>query len=404
LNAASVKTGWQSITFVEEDFTGLMIAVAVLLLPVVLALPLRFWWNHRVGNEPEHEKYRSFVRRVLDSGKPISSFRQALDYEAKGLGLDAGRQGRIEMDVLHPLKLPHFMLLPVLILSPLVALIGGLIFMLLFPLILVAEWVLIDQKVLAHSVEFILRIMHWGIIGIHRLEEGVREEDAMVEHMHRLPTTAFLGLFCFLVVSYMPLPSWLGILITVLLFLILTSIIVIVKAASHGELVFADTSQRRMQPMERLVDDILAPVVGFGLLFLLSRQLFLTQIGSNSSLFNDPIWFAGVVLIVLYSAAAVAIMVEISFFGFRAIRVREVFHAQVAEMQNPILYSFTRDHGRMELRPIRLLQEHIELNGSANQESKQFGFDDMLRSPSTLREGEAAMPPELPNPELFESE
>ena len=99
----------------------------------------------------------------------------------------------------------------------------------------------------------------------------------MVEHMHRLPTTAFLGLFCYLIVSYMPLPTWLGIAFTVLLFLLLTSVIVIVKAASHGELVFADTSQRRLQPMERLVDDILAPVVGLGLLFLLSRQLFLTQ-------------------------------------------------------------------------------------------------------------------------------
>ncbi|MDP6906812.1 MAG: hypothetical protein QF440_05290, partial [Candidatus Thalassarchaeaceae archaeon] len=294
----------------EQDFTGLMVAVGILLTPVILALPLRFWWGHRVGNEPEHAKYRSFVRRVLDSGEPIASYRLALDHEAKRAGIDTGRQGRIEMDVLHPLKLPHFMLLPVLILSPLVGVIGGLIFLLLFPLILAAEWILIDKKLLSKVVELIMRYMHWGIIGIHRLEEGVREEDAMVKHMHRLPITAFLGLFCFLIVAYMPLPTWAGILVTVLLFLILTSIIVIVKAASHGELVFADTSQRRMQPMERLVDDILAPVVGFGLLFLLSRQLFLTQIGSSNSLFSDPIWFAGIVLIVLYSAAAVAIMVE----------------------------------------------------------------------------------------------
>ncbi len=365
----------------EEKFTGLMIAVGILLMPVILALPLRFWWAHRVGNEPEHAKYRSFVRRVLDSGEPISSYRLALDHEAKRAGIDAGRQGRIEMDVLHPLKLPHFMLLPVLILSPVVGVIGGLIFLLLFPLILAAEWILIDKKLLSKIVEFVMRIMHWGIIGIHRLEEGVREEDAMVEHMHRLPITAFLGLFCFLVVSYMPLPTWIGILVTVILFLILTSVIVIVKAASHGELVFADTSQRRMQPMERLVDDLLAPIVGLGLIFLLSRQLFLTQTGASNGLFSDPIWFAGIVLIVLYSAAAVAIMVEISFFGLRAARVREVFHRQIAEVQNPILYSFTRDQGRMDLKPIRRLKDHIALGDDAIDESKQFTFDDMLRRP-----------------------
>ena len=388
----------------EEKFTGLMIAVGILLMPVILALPLRFWWAHRVGNEPEHAKYRSFVRRVLDSGEPISSYRLALDHEAKRAGIDAGRQGRIEMDVLHPLKLPHFMLLPVLILSPVVGVIGGLIFLLLFPLILAAEWILIDKKLLSKIVEFVMRIMHWGIIGIHRLEEGVREEDAMVEHMHRLPITAFLGLFCFLVVSYMPLPTWIGILVTVILFLILTSVIVIVKAASHGELVFADTSQRRMQPMERLVDDILAPIVGLGLIFLLSRQLFLTQTGASNGLFSDPIWFAGIVLIVLYSAAAVAIMVEISFFGLRAARVREVFHRQIAEVQNPILYSFTRDQGRMDLKPIRRLKDHIALGDDAIDESKQFTFDDMLRRPSSVREGESALPPQRPDMKVFESE
>lgn len=380
-----------------EEFTGLLIAVGVLLTPVILALPLRFWWTHHVGNEPEHIKYRGFVRRVLDAGQPLSGYRHALDHEAKRLMIDAKRQGRIETSVLYPLKLPHFMLLPVLIMSPLVGLIGGLVFVLLFPLILIAEWVLIDRGLLSRGVDLIGRGMHWGIIGIHRLDTGAREDDANVKHMHRLPITAFLGLFCFLMVAYMPLPTWAGILVTVLLFLVLTSFIVIVKGASHGELVFADTSQRRMQPMERLVDDILAPVVGIGLLFLLSRQLFLTQIGSSNSLFSDPIWFSGVVLVVLYSAAAVAIMLEVSFFSFRADRVKRVFQSQIVAMHNPMLYAFTRDHGRMELAPIRSLGAHLKLNGEIQDEAQQFGFEEMLRTPSTLREGEAALPPEIPS-------
>ena len=386
-----------------EDFTSLLIAVGILLIPVILALPLRFWWTYRVGNEPEHARYRRWVRQVLDAGEPLATRRQELDHLARGLPIDASRQGRIEMDVLHPLKLPHFMLLPVLILSPLVGLIGAIIFVLLFPLILAAEWLLIDRGILAKVVNIVMRIMHWGIIGIHRLDNGVRDEDAMVEHMHRLPTTAFLGLFCYLIVSYMPLPTWVGISFTVLLFLILTSIIVIVKAASHGELVFADTSQRRMQPMERLVDDILAPVVGLGLLFLLSRQLFLTQIGSSSSIFSDPIWFAGIVLIVLYSAAAVAIMVEISFFGLRSERVRMVFQNQMVESHNPVLYAFTREHDRMELNPLRSLKDHLESNGEGLEKSDTFDFEDMLRTPSTLQEGEDATPPQKPDLEKFET-
>ena len=381
-----------------EDFTSLLIAVGILLIPVILALPLRFWWTYRVGNEPEHVRYRRWVRQVLDAGEPLSVRRQELDHLARGLPIDSSRQGRIEMDVLHPLKLPHFMLLPVLILSPLVGLIGAIIFVLLFPLILAAEWLLIDRGILAKVVDIVMRVMHWGIIGIHRLDTGVRDEDAMVEHMHRLPTTAFLGLFCYLIVSYMPLPTWVGITFTVVLFLILTSIIVIVKAASNGELVFADTSQRRMQPMERLVDDILAPVVGLGLLFLLSRQLFLTQIGASNSIFSDPIWFAGIVLIVLYSAAAVAIMVEISFFaGLRSERVRMVFQNQIVDSHDPILYAFTREHDRMELNPLRSLKEHLLSNGENIGKTESFNFEDMLRTPSTLQEGEDAIPPAKPD-------
>ena len=384
-----------------EDFTSLLIAVGVLLIPVILALPLRLWWNYRVGSEPEHVRYRRWVRQVLDAGEPLAMRRQELDHLAKGLPIDASRQGRIEMDVLHPLKLPHFMLLPVLILSPLVGLIGAIVFVLLFPLILAAEWVLINRGVLAKIVNIVMRLMHWGIIGIQRLDTGVRDEDAMVEHMHRLPTTAFLGLFCYLIVSYMPLPTWVGISLTIVLFLLLTSIIVIVKAASHGELVFADTSQRRMQPMERLVDDILAPVVGLGLLFLLSRQLFLTQIGASNSIFSDPIWFAGIVLIVLYSAAAVAIMVEISFFGFRSKDVRMVFQNQMVELHDPVLYAFTREHDRMELNPLRSLKEHLMVDASQIEQKDDFDFEDMLRTPSTLQEGEDALPPEKPDFEVF---
>ncbi|MDP6907078.1 MAG: hypothetical protein QF440_06640, partial [Candidatus Thalassarchaeaceae archaeon] len=88
---------------------------------------------------------------------------------------------------------------------------------------------------------------------------------------------------------------------------------------------------------------------------------------------------------------------EISFFTWRVSRVRDVFHSQVAEMQNPILYSFTRDQGRMDLKPICRLKEHISKKSDGEVDDvKQFGFDDMLRTPSALREGESALPPQRP--------
>ena len=129
-----------------EDFTSLLIAVGILLIPVVLALPLRFWWTYRVGSEPEHVRYRRWVRQVLDAGEPLSTRRQELDHLARGLPIDTSRQGRIEMDVLHPLKLHHFMLLPVLILSPLVGIIGGIVF------VYISVTVIVDRVTLLYGI------------------------------------------------------------------------------------------------------------------------------------------------------------------------------------------------------------------------------------------------------------
>ena len=50
----------------------------------------------------------------------------------------------------------------------------------------------------------------------------------------------------------------------------------------------------------------------------------------------------------------------------------------------------------MELNPIRTLKQHLELNDSHTEESEPFNFEDMLRAPSTLQEGEDAIPPKTP--------
>ena len=93
---------------------------------------------------------------VLDAGEPLS-IATRMDHLARSLPIDIIRQGQLRW-MCPPLKLPHFMLLPVLILSPLVGLIGAILFILLFPLILVAEWVLINRGLLAKIVDIVLRL------------------------------------------------------------------------------------------------------------------------------------------------------------------------------------------------------------------------------------------------------
>ena len=94
-------------------------------------------------------------------------------------------------------------------------------------------------------------------------------------------------------------------------------------------------------------------------------------------------------------------MVEISFFGLRSERVRMVFQNQIVEMHDPVLYAFTREHDRMELNPLCSLKEHLVSNGDGLETKDAFDFEDMLRTPSTLQEGEDALPPETPDFKVF---
>ena len=55
------------------------------------------------------------VRRVLDAGIPLRRYRAELDAEARRFLIDPERQARIESDLLHPLRIQHFLLLPSLI-------------------------------------------------------------------------------------------------------------------------------------------------------------------------------------------------------------------------------------------------------------------------------------------------
>ena len=78
-----------------------------------------------------------------------------------------------------------------------------------------------------------------------------------------------------------------------------------------------------------------------------------------------------------------------------------VFQNQIVDLHDPVLYAFTREHDRMELNPLCSLKEHLESNGEVLENTDAFNFEDMLRTPSTLQEGEDALPPEKPDFKVF---
>ena len=115
---------------------GLLTSVLILLAPLFFAIPLSLGWRWWIGTEPEHEHYREKVRRVLDSGIPLRRYRSELDSEARRFMIGTERQGRIESDLLFPLKIQHFLLLPILAIWPIIGLFAALFAIPLMPLLL----------------------------------------------------------------------------------------------------------------------------------------------------------------------------------------------------------------------------------------------------------------------------
>ena len=118
-----------------DDFEAMVTSVLILVSPVFFALPVSFAWRWWVGIEPEHEHYREKVRRVLDAGMPLVRYRGELDAEARRVHLTSERQARIESDLLHRLRIQHFLLFPSLILWPLVGIFAAIISIPMMPLL-----------------------------------------------------------------------------------------------------------------------------------------------------------------------------------------------------------------------------------------------------------------------------
>ena len=353
-----------------DDYDAMLTAVLILVSPVILALPVSFAWRWWVGIEPEHEHYREKVRRVLDAGMPLARYRGELDAEARKVHVSSDRQGRIESDLLHRLRLQHFLLFPSLILWPLVGIFAAIISIPMMPLLKLVEWILIKKKALSGVAIIIQRYTRWEIIGIPRLDDGSKQFGKALASIHRMPTTVFLGLFAYLIVSYSPMSSFNVLLLSALVYIILVSAISVIRAATESTLTFADPTNRRIIPMESYVDEKLGPWVGVGLIFLLSRQLMYGSKIRTGELLIDPVPFSISVLLVLYTATIIGITVEILFFRSRGEEVRMTFQKQMVDVFQPDVYLFNRNLGTLRLVPLMPLSLWLETDED---------YDDLLK-------------------------
>lgn len=327
---------------------GLFSAILILIIPVLLTVPLRVLWSWWIGNEPEHLHYREKFTSVIDSGYPIRDFRHELDRTARQFEIDLERQTRIETDMLHPLDMRHFLLVPSLVVWPVLSIPAGFVFIPLIPVTRFFEWILIEKRVLLRILLIVKSLTGWDIVWMDRPGDPTRPPEPVIAAIHRLPITVLLGVFAYLIVSYLSFSFTTIAMITIGLYVILVAAISIIRAATSGSLVFIDARNRKVIPSDTFVEQLIGPWVGVGLIFLLSRQIALSSTIRDGSL-SDPSLFAMTVVLVLYIATLIGISLELSFFRTRGKAVGVLFESQVEETLSPDDYSLIRHLGKYQL-------------------------------------------------------
>ena len=147
-------------------------ALGILLIPVLLALPLRIAWQLRVGSSIDNMSYRADVRRILHAGMPLEAFRVALNDRAREAGINPQRQRLLEADTIYPLGLGHLILLPALFIFPIALLLAAPVILLAFPVFMATEFLLIRRNLLASALNLLRRLTNWQIIHIPDLGHG----------------------------------------------------------------------------------------------------------------------------------------------------------------------------------------------------------------------------------------
>ncbi|MDP7394806.1 MAG: hypothetical protein QGI14_06410 [Candidatus Poseidonia sp.] len=369
----------------EAEMQELLWGAGILALPVLLALPMRLAWQFWVGVGHEVSEYRTVVRQIVDSGHQVASFSQTLDDIARNLRIPPAKQRLVEAELLHPLTLSHFLLLPALLILPLSAVMALPLILIGFPFMLFMEYLLIRRRLLIWALKSIERLMHWQVIHIPKPHRGTREKrksltefSQHIEHFNYVPQAAFLGLFAWLIVHWvLDLDSWtVELIVSSFLYMVLLSILSVLNTAFEADLVFVDPAKGRLVPVNQWLEGVLNPVVGIGLVFLLGRNLLeeARDVGGN------PILFATVVLTLLYGAAIVGISYRWGYSSWRGERVRQDFEVQVIEHLDPLSYDLTRTKGRIDFNVRMGMDERLTAFDTVN--PHQMSFEDLQNLPS----------------------
>lgn len=369
----------------EAEVQELLWGAGILALPVLLALPMRLAWQFWVGVGHEVSEYRTVVRQIVDSGHQVASFSQTLDDIARNLRIAPAKQRLVEAELLHPLTLSHFLLLPALLILPLSAVMALPLVLIGFPFMLFMEYLLIRRRLLIWALKSIERLMHWQVIHIPKPHRGTREKrksltefSQHIEHFNYVPQAAFLGLFAWLIVHWvLDLDSWtVELIVSSFLYMVLLSILSVLNTAFEADLVFVDPAKGRLVPVNQWLEGVLNPVVGIGLVFLLGRNLLeeARDVGGN------PILFATVVLTLLYGAAIVGISYRWGYSSWRGERVRQDFEVQVIEYLDPLSYDLTRTKGRIDFNVRMGMDERLTAFDTVN--PHQMSFEDLQNLPS----------------------
>ncbi len=368
-----------------SELQELMWGAGILALPLLLALPMRLAWQFWVGVGHEVSEYRTIVRQIVDSGHQVASFSQTLDDIARNLRIPPAKQRLIEAELLHPLTLSHFLLLPALLILPLSAIMALPLILIGFPFMLFMEYLLIRRRFLILALKTIERLMHWQVIHIPKPHRGNKEQrrsltefSQHIEHFNYVPQAAFLGLFAWLIVHWvLDLDSWtVELIVSSLLYMVLLSILSVLNTAFEADLVFVDPAKGRLVPVNQWLEGVLNPVVGIGLLFLLGRNL----LEESRDVDGNPILFATVVLTLLYGAAIVGISYRWGYSSWRGERVRQDFEVQVIEYLNPLSYDLTRTKGRIDFNVRMGMNER--LTAFDNAAPQQLSFEELQNLPS----------------------
>ena len=347
------------------DVGNLLWAIGILALPVILALPAKLLYQTVIlGVGPAERNYRATVQKILDSGMQVEHFREVLDEESRRLGIKASRAKLNETDMLYPLTITHFLLVPMIFILPVVAIATLPIIILGIPVLYLLEVLLIRRKLLINAIKLLetwlgKQIIHVPNAGNDHCSNDAKVLDAsnIAVHFHKVPRVVFLGLFSWLIIHWtLRLDSLMTeFILAGLFYVLLLGIVGIVATALESNLVLVDPARGRIIPIADWLDSMLTPIVGVGLLFLLGRDL-MTEARDD----GNTILFSATVLMVLYCATAVGVTFQWGYAWWHGKTIRKQFEQQAIEKLNPQSYDLTRNRGRIQLNVRCPMSERIE--------------------------------------------